>query len=352
MSEIARRLRRVRGLSQQQVADALGISRQAVAGIESGAFEPSLPVAMALARFFGVSVEELFDTSGAGREEAIELVGPAAVGERIEVARVADRLVGVPRGGEHGIVPGFHPAGARLLGPRRATVTRRPAPAVVVAGCDPALLLLAGPLAHRPRPVELVWWPAPSEAALRALADGLVHAAGFHVATDPSGRVSLPPLPPGIEVRSFAAWREGLVSRARDATRPLELVQGRLANRQPGSEARALLADWLASEGIVPERVPGWDTEVDSHLMVAEAVATGVATTGVVLEPAAREFGLYFAPLADERFFLAVSREVAPSDEEVRRALDAALASDELHRELAALPGYRGIDDLGSVVDP
>jgi putative transcriptional regulator len=53
-------LRTERRLSQAELGDALGVSRQTVSSIETGKWLPSLPLAMALARYFGCSVEEVF----------------------------------------------------------------------------------------------------------------------------------------------------------------------------------------------------------------------------------------------------------------------------------------------------
>jgi putative transcriptional regulator len=55
-----RELRTERGLSQGELAAALDVSRQTVISIEKGRYVPSLPLALALARFFGKSVEDLF----------------------------------------------------------------------------------------------------------------------------------------------------------------------------------------------------------------------------------------------------------------------------------------------------
>ncbi|MGN7133097.1 helix-turn-helix transcriptional regulator [Rhodococcoides corynebacterioides] len=54
-------LRRERTWSQQQLADALGVSRQTVISIERGRFDPSLPLAFRLARVFECSIEAIFD---------------------------------------------------------------------------------------------------------------------------------------------------------------------------------------------------------------------------------------------------------------------------------------------------
>jgi putative transcriptional regulator len=60
MKNIIRTLRTERGWSQQDLADQLDVSRQSVNAIETGRYDPSLPLAFALARLFGRSIEELF----------------------------------------------------------------------------------------------------------------------------------------------------------------------------------------------------------------------------------------------------------------------------------------------------
>ncbi len=60
MTNVVRRLREARGLSQGQLAQELGVSRQTVNAIETGRYLPSLPLAFALARFFGLPIEEVF----------------------------------------------------------------------------------------------------------------------------------------------------------------------------------------------------------------------------------------------------------------------------------------------------
>jgi len=52
-------------MAQGQLAEAMGVSRQTINSIETGRYTPSLPLALALARYFGVTVEEMFDDQGA-----------------------------------------------------------------------------------------------------------------------------------------------------------------------------------------------------------------------------------------------------------------------------------------------
>jgi putative transcriptional regulator len=61
MKNEIRALRAERGLSQQQLAQAMEVSRQTINSIETERYTPSLPLALALARFFERPVEEIFD---------------------------------------------------------------------------------------------------------------------------------------------------------------------------------------------------------------------------------------------------------------------------------------------------
>ena len=61
MKNRVRELRGERGLSQGQLAAAVDVSRQTINSIEQERYTPSLPLALALARFFETTVEEMFD---------------------------------------------------------------------------------------------------------------------------------------------------------------------------------------------------------------------------------------------------------------------------------------------------
>jgi putative transcriptional regulator len=60
MNNDVRALRDERGLSQANLAQAMGVSRQTINSIETGRYTPSLPLAIGLARYFGRVVEEVF----------------------------------------------------------------------------------------------------------------------------------------------------------------------------------------------------------------------------------------------------------------------------------------------------
>jgi putative transcriptional regulator len=60
MRNEVRGLRTAMALSQQSLGEALGVSRQTINAIEQCRYDPSLPLAIRLARYFGRTVEEVF----------------------------------------------------------------------------------------------------------------------------------------------------------------------------------------------------------------------------------------------------------------------------------------------------
>src|SRR6478735_3973972 len=332
--------RQARGLSQQQLAGVAGVTRQAVSAVESGHSDPSLRVALGLARALGMTVEELFGPGEPGDPVLARPVAPvSAPGSRVALAtRLGFGAAGglVVRGGES---QGAQVA-VRPIGP--------PRPTVVVAGCDPALPLLETPLALLDPPLAFAWWPCGSAEALRLAAAGLVHAAGVHRVGPGEGGDSsgipgddTPGIPGGAEVVGFASWREGLVVRPGAEVRGLDDVARRglrLVNREPGAQARTLLDRERLRLGLKPSQLPGYDSVAAGHLQVAAAIVGGLADAGVSSEPAALAYGLDFIPLAEERFDLLLPAKHAASREV--QGLLKVLTSPWLLAQLASLPGY------------
>lgn len=62
MKNKLRDLRAERGWSQAELGARVGVSRQAIIAIETGRFDPSLPLAFKLARLFGRAIEDVFDS--------------------------------------------------------------------------------------------------------------------------------------------------------------------------------------------------------------------------------------------------------------------------------------------------
>lgn len=65
MTNRLRVLRAEREWSQAELATRLGVSRQTVNAIETGKYDPSLPLAFSIARVFGRTIEEIFVPNGA-----------------------------------------------------------------------------------------------------------------------------------------------------------------------------------------------------------------------------------------------------------------------------------------------
>ncbi len=53
-------LRRARGVRQEELARAMGVSRQTISSLENGRYNPSIMLAHKIARYFGMTIEEVF----------------------------------------------------------------------------------------------------------------------------------------------------------------------------------------------------------------------------------------------------------------------------------------------------
>ncbi|MGC9155319.1 MAG: substrate-binding domain-containing protein [Ferrimicrobium sp.] len=349
------------GLSQQQLAAQVGVSRQAIAAIEAGLSDPSLKSAIALARALGAGVEELFSAAVQYPEVVATSLAPELMASRADFSRVNGRVVALPLAGDHSLNVGFGAAGATIspampdhgallsghASPRRSgDVTLYPnrevPPALIIAGCDPALALLPSIFANVDPRIGCLWWPASNGEAMELLAHGLIHVAGFHVADGaPYPKVD-------AELFRFARWREGLAYRS-EAPTPARIEQGfRLANRQPGSEARRMVDEVLSELGVLDEGVTGYHSSISAHALVGSALVSRVADFGVTIEPVALEFGLNFQARATEDFLLAIPADLISTPE--IRALFRALTSQELRSQLGAIRGYLEVERSGEPI--
>jgi len=60
MNNNLKNLRKIKNVSQNDLADALSVSRQTINSIENGKFDPSLTLSIKLTRYFNVSIDEIF----------------------------------------------------------------------------------------------------------------------------------------------------------------------------------------------------------------------------------------------------------------------------------------------------
>ena len=78
MNNLLRELRAEHGWSQADLAERLGVSRQTVNSIETGKYDPSLPLAFKIARVFGRPIEAIFQDEGARAGTAAATIAPAS----------------------------------------------------------------------------------------------------------------------------------------------------------------------------------------------------------------------------------------------------------------------------------
>jgi molybdate-binding protein/DNA-binding XRE family transcriptional regulator len=352
-----REAREQAGLTQQALADRVGLTRQALSAVESGRSVPSTGVALRLARALGSRVEDLFRLAGADAVDAA-LGGPAEPGTRVALGRVRGRWVahptsaGTPLGAADGVLTAAS-GGAGIAEPIDSKEEH--ADNLLIAGCAPALASLAQRLGEQRCGVRVRWVHAASERALGLLERGLVHVGGAHLLDPQSHEFNGPfarRLFPGRRtlVATLARWRQGLVvapgnplglRTASDLMRP----DLRLALREQGAGARALLDRLLSASG--GSGSPGLTgPQVRGHMEVATAVALGAADAGIAIEGAALAYGLGFVPLAEERFDLVVAPDLV-DDPRIDRLLGA-LDSRPFRSELRSLGGYE-VTETGHV---
>jgi molybdate-binding protein/DNA-binding XRE family transcriptional regulator len=356
-----REVRLTRGLSQKQLADRAGITRQAVNGIEMRRYTPNASVALRLAQALDSRVEDLFFLPLIGRDRPVLTSGEAMEdGHRVALARVGDVLVAHPLTGMRSIVEGFQPADAiassdgasvSMLAPPDA-----PGKTAVLLGCDPSLTVLVSWVARSLPRGRLLWLHASSQSALDALPRGLAHVAGSHLpGGGPEANVAPARRAFGREgglVVTYAAWEQGLIvapGNPKTLRSAADLARSgvRIVNREPGSGSRKLLDELMTRDRVAPADVPGYASVVPSHTAVARAVAAGTSDAGIGLEAVSRSFGLDFVPLTEVRFDLVIPHNHASHF--VVQAMLEVLQGARLRMDLAALPGY-GTSGTGNIV--
>jgi putative molybdopterin biosynthesis protein len=357
-------------LSQKQLADIAGITRQAICAVEANQYSPSTSVALKLAQVLRCRVEDLFYLKGDGEVIEGELIGPVPKGlqkVRAQVSQIGARILVRPLVGLGELATLSTTADGLILGPgsdskhvrvqlfeNRQALSRN----IVIAGCDPAMFLASEHLKQQADD-NLVPRLMGSSIAIGALKRGEVHVAGVHLIDERSGAWNLPYLDRNLKgidclVVTFAHWQEGLIVRqgnpkkirgVQDLARP----GVKIVNREPGSGARRLLDRQLESSGIQPAKVRGYDNEVLSHLEVAARVKADLADAGVGIEAAASICGLDFIALQRERYDLVIPKTHYDALPGLRRLLDM-MVSKTFRDELDGLGGY-DTGEIGRVVE-
>jgi molybdate-binding protein/DNA-binding XRE family transcriptional regulator len=345
-------------MSQQELADAAGVARQTIGGMEAELYAPSAAVALKLARALGCTVEELFWLES--ERDTLTAVAAASVPVdtevRVALARVGDRWVAHSLEGENAFRMEMAPADA--IGTRRSgsdTITvglvddaKELARTVVIAGCSPVISVWARSAERWFPGLRVQWISANSTKSIHMLAAGEVHAAGVHLFNPGTGECNLPFVrhilgEKSAVLISLGVWEEGLLVQ-RGNPRAINHIEDisqrgfRIVNREKGSGSRTLLDSLLLAENVAVESICGYDDVVTTHQEAARQVSSGAADAAMSTASIASAYQLDFVPFARVRYDLALL-EVYLEQDPVKQLLST-LQHRWVRQQLALLGGY------------
>lgn len=217
------------------------------------------------------------------------------------------------------------------------------------AGRDLALAAVRDYLRTHPGPkLDVRFINSPD--SVKSLSMARCDVAGFHVPDGALGAGIVALYRPWLKPRShrlihFVRRRQGLIVAAGNPKRIRTLAdiadtRARFINRQRGSGTRLAVEQLLKQQGIREASIAGFDSEEETHVAIAAAVAGGTADVGIGIEAAARRLRLEFIPLFSEAYSLLVRKETLMQDG--LQALLAFLQNDVFRQLIAAIPGYDG----------
>ncbi len=325
-----RDLREALGLTQAELADRAGVSRQLVSAVEAGRNTPSVEGALGLARALGTTVEELFGDPPAAARSA--LGEDLAEGTSVVAARVGDVVsaASVERAVAAG--GGWPVADGRIAAGRVALFPGATADGLLVLGCDPALGLAASLVAARSAR-RVVGVLANTGSAVAALAGRRCHAAVVH---GPPDALPRPPVP--VDRWQVARWQVGLAApraaRRRDRLGAALAGAAPTVQREAGAASQDAYARALQRAGATLPRAAAY---ASSHL---DAARLGVVldAAAVTFEPAAIVHDMAFSPLETHDVQLWIAREWTAHP--AAQALLETLTSSAFASRLAARSGY------------
>ncbi|MBW4591280.1 helix-turn-helix domain-containing protein [Aetokthonos hydrillicola Thurmond2011] len=389
-------------MSQQDLADLAGVTRQTISGVEAGQYAPSVVITLRLAKALGCQVEDIFSLEQDVPEIEAVAAKPFTDGQRsrVSVARVGGQWIAYPLIGKDAFRQDMIPADGEAIGvgrhsdpndfpkeelPKQSSyISNPPNPdgetkkqvstnrvrvkllddnldtlhnTVVIAGCAPVISLWARATERWHPQLRVQYNFANSMAALHSLSRGEVHIAGMHLYDPRTGEYNTSFVRDVLAGRhavliTLGVWEEGLLIKSGNPKRirTVEdlMQQGTtIINREIGSGSRMLLEQTLKQHQIPFDAVQGFDSIVRSHQDVAQAVELGVADAGVSTGAVAAAFELEFIPLHRSRYDLVILKEYL--EEEPIQKLLSTLGHRLVHSQLEILGGY-DISNIGEVV--
>ncbi len=344
--------------SQAELAERVGVSRQAIVAIEAHRQVPSTDLALRLARVLGVTVEDLFELD---EPEAIALhqTPEVPLSGRVHLGLVDQRWVAFRTETSEETCDGF----VSTDGTAAQVLVRPLVPLedlsrqVLVAGCAPLLGMIGRAVARHSKG-RATWLSTTSTRALRLLAQGRVHIAGVHLvdAAAPAGHVPIIRemfSDQSMAVVNLTRFRQGMFvapGNPKGIVSAVDFLRSdvRSALRLPGSGAQILTEKKLAEALICAELPKG--PIARTHEELASWVREGLVDVGVGMEPVAIREGLDFVPLVEERFDLVLPKHRL-SEPHIGRFL-AHIDARSFRTEVAYLPGYdMGIAGHATTID-
>ncbi|BAY24197.1 XRE family transcriptional regulator [Calothrix sp. NIES-2100] len=375
------------GMSQQDLANIAGVTRQTISGVESGQYAPSVAITLRLAKALGCQVEDLFwiEQDLPEIEAVLAKKVPFAQQLRLSLARVGGQwiaypLIGkdafrqdmIPADAETVAVDGF-PGISKLSNPKGEGVSQAATDkvrvrllddniaalhnTVVIAGCSPVISLWARATERWHPQLRVQYNFANSMAALHSLCRGEAHIAGMHLYDPETGEYNIPFAREVLAGReavmiTLGVWEEGLLvqpGNPKGIKTVTNLVEAgaTIVNRELGSGSRMLLEQTLQKEQVPFHAIQGFEQIARSHQDVAEAVATGMADAGISTASVAKTFGLGFVHLHQSRYDLVILKEYL--EEAPVQQLLSTLGHKLVHSQLEVLGGY-DTSNIGEVV--
>ncbi|AFY51256.1 periplasmic molybdate-binding protein/domain protein [Nostoc sp. PCC 7524] len=355
-------------MSQQDLANIAGVTRQTISGVESGQYAPSVAIALRIAKALGCQVEDLFWLDQDLPEIEAILTKPVPTNQslRLSLARVGGQWIAYPLLGKDAFRQDMIPADAegisqtgsgkvqvRLLDDNLAALHNT----VVIAGCAPVIALWARATERWHPQLRVHFTFANSIDALQSLCRGEAHIAGMHLYDPKTGEHNVPfarEILAGREavLITLGLWEEGLLvpsgnPKGFKTLSDVVEAQATIVNREVGAGSRMLLEQQLRQENIPFEAVKGFEQIATSHQDVAQAVALGFVDAGISTASVAATFGLGFVPLHQSRYDLVILKEYL--EEAPIQQLLSTLGHRLVHSQLEVLGGY-DITKIGEVV--
>lgn len=353
--------RRAKGLSQSELAELVGVKRQAIYDMETGRYVPNTQVALLLAKVLGCGVEDLFSIDLSSDRRAVTFAEDVEAGNpRVFLVKVRDRLIAYPLDDKWMSGEGFLAADGlleegsscvRLLHSEGALDKK-----ALLLGCDPAFAILSSHVSRASSGERLQSRFSQSHGALKALSSGYAHLAGTHLHNMPEreSNVDLARATLGemkAKVIAFSSFEEGLMVKQGNphGIRTIADLAGgvRFVNRERGAALRVLLDDHLNRLGAGPEAIDGYDRLVHSHNEGAKMVSFGLADAALGLRAVATAHGLGFVSIEVVRCDLVIPEDLM-AHPAIKLTLEL-LQTRGLREELGSLPGYDA-SRTGSVI--